>query len=121
MTLEEKDIPVRLNVAKAMFDEHVRIGGFDRDNSEGHWMLEESLRHYWTHLAAAAIRELGNTPAHMTPSDTIALAKCDVEGYEDPVVMAFGTEEAASDYAASMIAEDGGHYFLLMADGRPLE
>jgi hypothetical protein len=55
---DESKIPVHMDVAKAMFDEHVQLMQLPAEPCESIWMLEEEVRHYWVHLAAVAIRVL---------------------------------------------------------------
>jgi hypothetical protein len=60
---DESSIPIHMDLAKAMYNEHVTMMQLDRHQCESIWMLEEQVRHYWMHLAGAALNRLNE----MTP------------------------------------------------------
>jgi len=99
----EDQIPVHMNVAKAMFLEHARMQGLSPETSEAAWMLEADVRHYWTHLSIAAINELSDTRDRGVGSTMWALAQYADAHPDDPVVLAVGTKDEAAAYGAILI------------------
>lgn len=127
--IDETQIQYHMSVAKAMFMEHARLRGIDPEMAEGAWMLEEDVRHYWTHLAVTGLDEMVAQnqqrliASAQTPSVPVYAALMEVLPDGELNCLAIGDELSAIDYAALLLLKDESlHLFLvpLGADGNPI-